>query len=288
MTTLSALAPAALTDLDYELLDVLCRLRVVTQTQLERLHPDVPARTLRYRARRLVIAGLLGRSRPYRERGSAPHHLWPTRRADALMRGASPPRRGEREAPSPMFVAHSAAISELFVVLSTATGAPLVEFLREGEARRSFVDADGRDRAIAPDVQIGLRDGRPGAVARGNVEMDLGTMSHARLRTKLDGYLAHARAGGPTPVPVLFLTTHASRARTFLASARRALAAAGGPAPPIAVSDRARHLDAAVAERCWTVVTGDAHPRRLADVLAPPTPIRDHADPTPAPPRRPS
>lgn len=151
---------AALSDLDRDILELVSDLRVVTQTQLERLHPTTPPRTVRYRTRRLHQLGLLGRSRPYRERGSAPHHLWPTSRGDALIRGAPLPRRGERREPNPLFLAHTAAVSELYVVLSNATpgGPALLEFTREGAAREEFIDAAGRSRAIAPDVRIRLRD----------------------------------------------------------------------------------------------------------------------------------
>ncbi|MGH2741607.1 MAG: hypothetical protein ACRDN8_03795, partial [Thermoleophilaceae bacterium] len=70
---------------------------------------DVPARTLRYRTRRLHRLGLIGRTGPYRERGSAPYHLWPTRAGDAVARGGAAPRGGERREPSPTFIAHAAA-----------------------------------------------------------------------------------------------------------------------------------------------------------------------------------
>lgn len=109
---------AALTSLDQRVLTVLCAHRVVRQDQLERLFPDVPERTLRYRTRRLHDLGLAGRSRPYRERGSAPNHHWPTRRADCLMRGDSVPRGGERKQPNPVFLAHATALTELYVTLT--------------------------------------------------------------------------------------------------------------------------------------------------------------------------
>jgi hypothetical protein len=72
-------ALATLTDLDRLLLTLLSEQRVLTQTQLEPLIADTPARTLRYRSERLTRFGLLGRSRPYRDKGSAPFHYWPTR-----------------------------------------------------------------------------------------------------------------------------------------------------------------------------------------------------------------
>jgi hypothetical protein len=80
-------------------LGVPCTHRVVTQAQLARLFPGVPERTLRYRTRRLHELGLAGRSRPYREQGSAPNHHWPTRRADCLMRGEPTTKGGERQRP---------------------------------------------------------------------------------------------------------------------------------------------------------------------------------------------
>src|SRR4051794_40906936 len=181
-----------LSDLDLQLLDIVCGLRVVTQTQLERLNPGVPGRTVRYRTRRLHRLGLLGRTRPYRDSGSAPHHHWPTNRADALIRGERPARRGERRPPNPLFLAHGTALSELFAVLTEAPRIELVAFEREGAAREDFHDSEGQHRAIVPDARITLavEDGR--AVV-GNVELDLGTMTHARLRKKLSGFLAHAQ-----------------------------------------------------------------------------------------------
>lgn len=71
------------------------------------------------RTRRLHQLGLAGRTRPYRERGSAPSHHWPTRRADCLMRGDPPPRGGERQQPNPLFLAHAAALTDLYIALAT-------------------------------------------------------------------------------------------------------------------------------------------------------------------------
>jgi hypothetical protein len=251
----SSAAAARLSALDHKLLELVCRLRVVTQTQLERLHPSVAGRTMRYRVLRLQRLGFLGRSRPYRDRGSAPHHLWPTSRADALVRGQPPPRRGERRAPNPLFLAHAAAVSELFVVLSARTAAmplSLAEFAREGAARQAFRDAGGRQRAIAPDVRIGLRDDC-GEVAVVNVELDLGTMSRARLRRKLDGYVAHRewlrRSGvADSSPPLLFVTTSAARADAFLGLAERC-----DTAMVVAACAGALSLRDSVTVACWRV-----------------------------------
>jgi hypothetical protein len=97
---------------------------VLTQTQLERLLHDVPARTLRYRTERLTRLGLVGRSRPYRDKGSAPFHYWPTRASDAFVRGEPAPRGGERAEPNPQFLHHAERLSELFVLLAVQAPAP--------------------------------------------------------------------------------------------------------------------------------------------------------------------
>jgi hypothetical protein len=81
----------ALSELDLRILGLLSAHRVLTQTQLAAISAGVPARTLRYRCNRLAKHGLLGRTRPYRERGSAPHHLWPTRRGEAMACGGHRP-----------------------------------------------------------------------------------------------------------------------------------------------------------------------------------------------------
>ncbi|MEN3284314.1 MAG: hypothetical protein V7607_5454 [Solirubrobacteraceae bacterium] len=257
-----------LNDLDYRLLELVSWLRVVTQTQLERLHADVPGRTLRYRTQRLYRLGLVGRTRPYRDLGSAPHHLWPTNRADALVRGQPPPRRGERRAPNPLFLAHSAAISEVYVILRTQSGEAglsLAEFRREGEARKAFADANGRRRAIAPDALIAVRDDHD-RLLRGHVELDLGTMTHARLRTKLGGYLAHAErgrgaAGAPPPPVLLFITTSTRRADTF-ANTVRTLRTGDrwhGRCEDlgVAICARARQLEGLLVAACWRDACSD-------------------------------
>jgi len=218
----------ALSDLDRRILDLLSFLRVLTQTQLASLlSPEIPPRTLRYRTARLAKLGLIGRTRPYRERGSAPHHLWPTRKGEAIAEGGPPPRGGERREPNPLFLAHAAAISELYVALKT--GLPedlkLTGFEREAEAREAFRGYDGKEHAVAPDacIQIEEADGR---VLLALVELDLGTMSARQLKAKVEGYGDYVEREGwrqrnPYCPPLLFLTTSGKRARSFLATCRR-------------------------------------------------------------------
>jgi hypothetical protein len=218
-----------LADIDRRLLDVLCAHRVVRQDQLCRLFPHIPERTLRYRTRRLHDLGLAGRSRPYREQGSAPNHHWPTRRADCLMRGEPAPRGGERREPNPLFLAHAAALTEFYVAVYTtarAAGFKELRYVREGNARETFKDG-ARERALAPDASFALIDEQDRDF-RAFVEIDLGTMSHARLRAKADLYAAYAasdawRARHPYLPALLFLTTTDIRASKFLKALARSL-----------------------------------------------------------------
>jgi hypothetical protein len=223
----SARGPA-LSDLDRRILDLLSFLRVLTQTQLASLlSPEIQPRTLRYRTARLAKHGFVGRTRPYRERGSAPHHLWPTRKGEAIAEGGPPPRGGERREPNPLFLAHAAAISELYVALKTGLpeGLRLAGFEREAEARETFRGYDGKEHAVAPDacIQIEETDRR---LLLGLVELDLGTMSARQLKTKAEGYGEYAKLEGWRQrneycPPLLFITTSEKRARSFLATCRR-------------------------------------------------------------------
>ena len=215
-------ALATVTDLDRRLLTLLAEQRVLTQTQLERLLADTPARTLRYRTERLTRQGLVGRSRPYRDKGSAPFHYWPTRASDAFVRGEPVPSGGERAEPNPQFLHHAERLSELYVLLAVqapTVGLRLHAFRREGEAREVF-RADGRERALAPDALVHLHDGNSrGLLAF--VELDLGTMSHARLKTKAAGYAAYTTQAAwterhPFCPCLLFLTTTEARSLSFL------------------------------------------------------------------------
>jgi len=259
---------------DRRVLELVCGLRVVSNRQLERLCPDLPPRTLRYRTRRLHGLGLLGRSRPYRDRGSAPWHLWPTRRADALIRGQPEPRGGERRPPNPLFLAHATAVSELYVTLHTASPA---EFVLDGfwrEAREEFRARSGRDSSICPDATVTLRDGDRRLLA-GLVEVDLGTMSHARLRAKARAYAEYVmqaawRARRDWCPAVLFATTSRQRANAFCrhldAELTRGRARYFDAEAVCVACDRVYDLTAAVSAPCW-YRTGNEQGLTLVDCL---------------------
>jgi Replication-relaxation len=262
-------ALAAVTEFDRQLLILLSAHRVLTQTQLERLHPDVAVRTLRYRTERLERLGLVGRSRPYREKGSAPFHLWPTRRADAFVRAEPVAAGGERPEPNPLFLAHAAALSELYVALATQAhvlGLRLRSYDREGDAREPFTTL-GRKRALAPDVLLDLEDERSQRLLA-FVELDLGTMSHARLKTKAAGYAGYAAEAAwthqhPYCPCLLFLTTSDARAYRFLKALQAGLETAdherGGRAHvdwfAAGACALAHEPERALTEACWDDLT---------------------------------
>jgi Replication-relaxation len=218
----------ALSDLDLRILTLLSRHRVMTQTQLAEVSPQTPIRTLRYRCARLARAGLLGRTRPYRERGSAPNHLWPTRKGEATVCGGPPPRGGERHEPNPLFLAHAAGLTEVWVALemSLPEGTRLARFEREADAREPFtVPGTRRERAVAPDALVEIT-GVDGRSLLAFLELDMGTMSHRRLKQKASGYGDYAKAEAwqerhPFCPALLFLTTTEARARSFLAAMHR-------------------------------------------------------------------
>ena len=262
-----------LSDLDHSILSLLQRHRVLTQNQLAAITPGVPARTLRYRCSRLADHGLAGRSRPYRERGSAPFHFWPTRLGEAMASGGPPPRGGERQEPNPLFLAHAAGLSEVYVALATtlSAGVSLARFEREGEARETFASGSGRgERAIAPDalIEIAEADDRP---LLAFLELDMGTMSHRRLKQKAAGYAEYARdeawrerhAFCPA---LLFLTTTEQRARSFLAAMEREL---GRDALLLTcASDLARSLERCATDPRWLLsVDGGERPVELLAAL---------------------
>lgn len=262
-----AKAPA-LSDLDLRILDLLATHRVLTQNQLAAINAETPARTLRYRCARLARHGLCGRTRPYRERGSAPHHLWPTRKGEAAVTGSPPPRGGERREPNPLFLAHAAGLSEIYVALVTTlpVEVTLDRFEREADAREPFETSLREKRAIAPDVSIEVSDGGHALLAF--IELDMGTMSHRRLKQKAAGYAEYAKAEAWRErhrfcPALLFLTTTEKRARSFLTVMDRELEK--DAALLTCASDLARRIERCATERRWLLGAED---EEAVDLLA--------------------
>jgi Replication-relaxation len=127
-----------------------------------------------------------------------------------------------------MFLAHAAAIADLWIALSTVgpeVGLNLSRWLRDEEAWEEWRGLGGGGR-IAPDAFAELVVGEEGELVPVLVEVDLATMTQARLQAKLRRYVKYAEDGaweerhGTCPV-LLFLTTSPVRSNGFLAGAEK-------------------------------------------------------------------
>jgi hypothetical protein len=208
-----------ISDTDRDILDSLVEHRVATTAQLSMLL-QIPERTARYRLTQLRTNGYTRAVRPSADRGSAPDHWCPTRRADSWAKGERAPQGGDHRAPSTTFVEHSAAITALYVALKVKVGRELelVEWFRETAAAEEF-EWRSRRRKIVPDVFVVIiEDARD---YRAFVEIDLGSMSMTRLSQKLSGYAAYYAAQAwvishPFPPVLLILTTSEARADAII------------------------------------------------------------------------
>ena len=122
-----------LSDTDRDILDAVVEHRVATAAHLCALL-DIPERTIRYRLSGLRSKGYVRAVRPPADKGSAPDHWCPTRKADSWAKGERTPQGGDKAAPSTTFVAHSAAITALYVALRAAIGLQVIEWVREAAA----------------------------------------------------------------------------------------------------------------------------------------------------------
>jgi hypothetical protein len=200
------------------------------------------------------------------------------------VRGEPVPRGGERVEPNPQFLHHAERLSELYVLLSVqapTVGLHLQQFKREGAGREAF-RADGRERALAPDALIHLRD-EQGRGLLAFVELDLGTMSHARLKTKAAGYAAYVTQAAwteqhPFCPCLLFLTTTEARALAFLKTLAALLKRQGSGSYygrrrgyldwfAAAACAHAREPECALAEACWDDLTLAGGGLTLTDCL---------------------
>lgn len=114
------------------------------------------------------------------------------------------------------------ALTGFYVALAIKlpSGVALAAFGREGDAREPFQARDGRRRAVAPDARLELVDD-DGRRLVGLLEVDLGTMSHRRLRAKARGYAGYAHVRGWRErhhfcPALLFATVAEPRALAFL------------------------------------------------------------------------
>ena len=220
-----------------------------------------------YRLGRLLAAKLVGRVRPYVDCGSAPHHWFLTAAGVSALTGARP-GRGWSTRPNPLFVAHTVAIADVWLALrdvGPGAGVRLDRWQRDAEGWVRW-QAGGRDVSLTPDAvaAVRLEDDRS---ARLLIEVDLGTMTQARLRLKVARYLEWLDRESEEHTALLLLTTSEARAANFIGRARALCRKASRAWPTVAASSLVRSADAAFADRVWRTTTGST-PVRVADLVA--------------------
>lgn len=272
-----------LSNTDRDIVDALVQHRVATAAHLSALL-EIPERTIRYRLTQLRTKGYARAVRPPADKGSAPDHWCPTRKADSWAKGIHSAQGGDRHAPSTTFVEHSAAITSLYVALIAAAGLGLrlIEWFREAKAAEEF-EWRGRARKIVPDAFVVVAD--KDCECRAFIEVDLGSMSMTRLSQKLSAYAAYYAAQAwterhPFAPVLLLLTTSDSRAEAALrrfqqrcTQAERHLHSSGylareAQAPEMAACAAARNADEAVAEPVW-LSSGGGDGLFITDLLRP-------------------
>lgn len=250
----------------HDLLILLDRHRVMTTGQLARA-TGTPERTIRYRLDRLHAAGLVECVRPGRETGSAPRHWW-LRPAGARLVAGIALADGR---PSGMFVAHAAAITEVWLALTEhgpAEGIQVTDWLTDRAGWQEWKRTGAwstHPHRLTPDAAATMTvDGAASVAAF--VEVDLASMTQTLLKQKVARYLAYAddRAWEdrhPHCPPMLLLTTTATRAATFVRVAGPMLARHGqtvdsnDPAAALVVAacGLVRAPARAVTETCWSL-----------------------------------
>jgi DNA-binding transcriptional ArsR family regulator len=260
----------------HELLVLLDKHRVLTTSQLARA-TSTPERTVRYRLDRLREAHLVDCVRPGRESGSAPAHWW-LRPAGARLVSGTAAAEGRR-APSGLFVAHSAAIAEVWLALvehGPAVGVELVDWWtdragwQEWEAPGGYA---GRLRRLTPDGVLHARVAGAGDAAA-FVEVDLASMPQTLLREKVSRYLTYAADRAweglhPHCPPLLLLTTTETRAATFVRTARRLVDGdPDGDGLVVVACGLVRDPGRAVVEACWKLPDPAEAELTLAELLA--------------------
>ena len=260
------------------LLVLLDQHRVMTTDQLARA-TGTPERTVRYRLARLHESNLVDTTRPGRESGSAPQHWWLRPAGAKLVTGAAP----AEGRPSGMFVAHAAAITEVWLALTEQADTSGVRVEHWLTDRAGWLEweagAQSRRYRLTPDAVTQLRLGGGPAVPV-LIEVDLASMTQTLLRQKVERYLTYAADGGwwdhyDQCPPMLLLTTTPTRAANFARAAAPLLArhtreyGSEDPAEtPLVAACGLVHAPArAVVELCWTLPDPGAAELTMAEIL---------------------
>ncbi|HZN74516.1 MAG TPA: replication-relaxation family protein [Micromonosporaceae bacterium] len=264
----------------HDLLVLLHKHRVMTTGQLARA-TAVPERTIRYRLDRLHTTGLVECVRPGREAGSAPRHWW-LRPTGARLVAGTATADGR---PSGMFVAHAAAITEVWLALTEHghdEGIHIAGWLTDRTAWQEWDRVSAwstHPYRLTPDAAATLTV--DGAACVVFIEVDLASMTQTLLKQKVARYLAYAddrawEGRHPHCPPMLLLTTTATRAASFIRAAGPILARQGqtidasDPAAALVVAacGLVRDPARAITEACWSQPDTAAAELTLAELLS--------------------
>lgn len=193
---------------DRRILADLKRLRVLSGSQLERLHFQTVAEGARGRARRRVLRRLvhlslvttLDRQIGGIRAGSAGLIYTLTGAGHRLLTTGEAIRRRNPTTPGQLFLEHALAISELYAQLAEQAPnheATVVAFTAEGDAAWLAPDRHGQLVPLRPDAYLVLATNDLEDVWW--IEVDRATESLPRLRSKLDAYVRLARSGRDVP-----------------------------------------------------------------------------------------
>lgn len=199
---------AAITKRDEAILADVARVRLLTATQIERMHFTEGTETSRARRARRTLKRLHERGLLTRlnrrvggvHAGSAGYIYGLSTLGQAVV-DVSGPAGGQRRRrpwePSPMFVDHVLEVSEVFVCLRELAHADalieLLEFQAEPAAWRNFLSIRSERITLKPDAYVRLGIGQFEQVSF--VEVDRGTEHAPTLKRKLGVYIDAYQAG---------------------------------------------------------------------------------------------
>ena len=191
-----------LSEREWSVLTSLHRVRVATSVQLEALHfTDITRRQARQTLSSMVDRRLLARL-PRRvggvRSGSAGFVYVLDVAGLRLTRPTSPLGSRRPWAVGRLFLAHSLAVTDVFVSLATHAMQPevdveLVRFRTEPDCWRTFVAAGGARGVLKPDADVLLRTGR--YEDHWLLEIDRATESRPTLARKLARYVDYWQTG---------------------------------------------------------------------------------------------
>ncbi|MCP3880852.1 MAG: hypothetical protein GY701_21025 [Sulfitobacter sp.] len=189
---------SSMSDLDFDIIDVLTVVRMASGNQLNRLFwPTTPAgaRASRRRLKRLTDLRVL--TRLHRQvggiRGGSQGYTYALdvngqRIAQSLHHNTI-----RRPTPSDSFVNHTLAVTEAYIVLKTTPTIELLEFQPEPACWRSYTGSAGRSLTLRPDGFAAWAAGEWELSAF--LEIDRATEHPGRIARKADQYFRYWRTG---------------------------------------------------------------------------------------------